>query len=101
MDGVTRKSILTLAEDEGIEYEVRTISVYEIEDAAKKGTLLEMFGAGTAAVVNPILGFNFNGNDYELPKTENSFAMHFKNRITGIQTKKAEDKFGWTYKVRQ
>jgi branched-chain amino acid aminotransferase len=101
LDGVTRKSILTLAEDEGIDFEVRTISVFEIEEAAKNGTLLEMFGAGTAAVVNPILGFSFKGTDYELPKTENSYAMHFKNRITAIQTKKAEDKFGWTYKVRQ
>lgn len=101
LDGVTRKSILTLAEDEGIEFEVRTVSVYEIEEAAKNGTLLEMFGAGTAAVVNPILGFSFQGKDYELPKTENSFAMHFKERITSIQTKKAEDKFGWTYKVRK
>jgi len=101
LDGVTRKSVLTLAEDEGIEVEVRTISVYEIEEAAKNGTLLEMFGAGTAAVINPILGFNFKGVDYELPKVENSYASTFKNRITSIQTKKAEDKFGWTYKVRQ
>ena len=100
LDGVTRKSILVLAEDEGIEVEVRTISVYEVEEAAKNGTLLEMFGAGTAAVVNPILGFSFKGKDYELPKVENSLADHFKNRITSIQTKKAEDKFGWTYKVR-
>ncbi|MFC2110196.1 branched-chain amino acid aminotransferase [Bacteroidota bacterium] len=101
LDGITRKSILTLAEDEGIKYEVRTISVYEIEEAAKNGTLLEMFGAGTAAVVNPILGFSFKGNDYELPKVDNSYAMHFKNRITSIQTRKEEDKFGWTYKVRE
>ncbi len=101
LDGVTRKSILTLAEDQGIEVEVRTISVYEIEDAAKNGTLKEMFGAGTAAVVNPIVGFNFKGTDYELPKTENSYASLFKEMITNIQTKKAEDKFGWTYKVRQ
>ena len=100
LDGVTRKSVLTLAEDLGIEVEVRTISVYEIEEAAKNGTLLEMFGAGTAAVINPILGFSFRGTDYEIPKPENDYASIFKEKITSIQTKKAEDKFGWTYKVR-
>ncbi|WP_152287720.1 branched-chain amino acid aminotransferase [Flavicella marina] len=100
LDGVTRKSVLTLAEDLGIEAEVRNISVYEIEEAAKNGTLQEMFGAGTAAVINPILGFHFRGNDYELPKLESTYADLFKDKITSIQTKKAEDKFGWTYKVR-
>ncbi|MEI6865728.1 branched-chain amino acid aminotransferase [Flavicella sp.] len=100
LDGITRKSVLTLAEDLGIETEVRTISVYEIEEAAKNGTLIEMFGAGTAAVINPILGFNFKGTDYELPKIENSYASIFRDKITSIQTKKSEDKFGWTYKVR-
>ncbi len=100
LDGVTRKSVLALAEDKGLQVEVRTISVYEIEAAAKAGTLKEMFGAGTAAVINPIVGFNFQGVDYELPKSENSYADYFKKAITDIQTKKSEDKFGWTYKVR-
>ncbi|MGB2129192.1 MAG: branched-chain amino acid aminotransferase [Flavicella sp.] len=100
LDGVTRKSVLALAEAKGIKTEVRTISVYEIEAAAKDGTLLEMFGAGTAAVINPILGFSFKGNDYELPNTDDSYASYFKTAITSIQTKKAEDPFGWTYKVR-
>jgi branched-chain amino acid aminotransferase len=100
LDGVTRKSVLALAEAKGIKTEVRTISVYEIEKAAKEGALLEMFGAGTAAVINPILGFNFKGNDYELPAVDDSYALYFKTAITSIQTKKAEDTFGWTYKVR-
>ena len=100
LDGVTRKSVLAIAEEEGITVSVRTISVYEIEEAAKNGTLLEMFGAGTAAVINPITGFCFQDVDYELPKLTNSYAARFKERITGIQTKKSEDTFGWTYKVR-
>ncbi len=103
LDGITRKSIIQVAEDEGIKVEVRTVSVYEIEDAAKNGTLLEMFGAGTAAVVSPISGFGFKGNDYELPEIDekDSFAMRLKKRITDIQTNKAEDIFGWRYQVKE
>lgn len=101
LDGITRKSILEVAKDEGIKVEVRKVSVYEIEEAAKSGTLMEIFGTGTAAVVNPIAGFGSKGKDYELPNLENSYAMRLKKRITDIQTNKAEDKFGWRYKVKE
>ena len=101
LDGITRKSILEVAKDEGIKVEVRKVSVHEIEEAAKSGTLMEIFGTGTAAVVNPIAGFGSKGKDYDLPKLDNSYAMRLKKRITDIQTNKAEDKFGWRYKVKE
>lgn len=100
LDGITRKSVIAIAEKEGLNVEIRNISVYEIEDAAKNGTLLEMFGAGTAAVINPIVRFNFKGTDYNLPKVENSYANLFKKSITDIQTGKTKDPFGWRYAVR-
>ncbi|MDA0175984.1 MULTISPECIES: branched-chain amino acid aminotransferase [Mesoflavibacter] len=99
LDGVTRKSVLKIAEDEGIKTEVRKVKVSEIVEAAKKGELKEMFGAGTAAVISPISGFGFRDEDFELPELENSFAMRIKKRIVDIQTNKAEDPFGWRVQV--
>ena len=99
LDGVTRKSIIQLAKGEGIDVEVRPIKVSEIVDAARNGSLKEMFGAGTAAVVSPILGFAHKDERFELPKVENSYASFIKKRITDIQSNKAEDIYGWTYKV--
>ncbi|GAL67826.1 branched-chain amino acid aminotransferase [Jejuia pallidilutea] len=99
LDGITRKSIIQLAESENIPVEVRKLTVTEVVEAAKNGTLKEMFGAGTAAVISPISGFGYKGEDYELPKLENSYADYLKKRITDIQTNKAEDPFGWRYKV--
>ena len=95
LDGITRKSILQIAEDEGIKTEVRKISVGEVVKAAKEGCLLEMFGAGTAAVISPITGFGYQENDYELPVLEESFASQLKKKITDIQTNKAADPYGW------
>ena len=95
LDGITRKSILQIAEDEGIKTEVRKISVGEVVKAAKEGCLLEMFGAGTAAVISPIAGFGYQENDYELPVLENSFASQLKKKITDIQTNKVADPYGW------
>ena len=99
LDGVTRKSIIQFAEDKGINIEVRPVRVTEIVEAARKGELLEMFGAGTAAVISPISGFSNKGESFELPKIENSYAAFIKKGITDIQKNKAEDKFGWRVKV--
>ena len=99
LDGVTRKSIIQIAEDNGITTEVRKISVAEVVEAAKTGALKEMFGAGTAAVISPIAGFGYQGTDYDLPELETSYATQLKKRITDIQTNKSEDPYGWRVKV--
>lgn len=97
LDGITRRSILQLAESEGIPTEVRKIKVAEIVKASENGTLKEMFGAGTAAVVSPISSYGYRGKRYELPEPGDSYAAHFKKRITDIQYNRAEDPFGWRY----
>jgi branched-chain amino acid aminotransferase len=58
-----------------------------------------MFGSGTAAVVSPISSFGYKGQRYELPTPGKSYAAHFKKRITDIQYNRAEDPFGWRYRV--
>ena len=99
LDGITRKSILEIAKDEGITTEVRKITVSELVEAAKNGSLKEMFGAGTAAVVSPIAAFGYRETDYDLPELPNSYAMRLKKRITDIQYNRADDPFGWRFKV--
>ena len=99
LDGVTRKSLIDLAKREGIDVEIRSVLVEEIVNAAKDGSLKEIFGAGTAAVVSPISAFSFKDVEYTLPKIEHSFALQLKEKLTYIQYKKAEDTFNWTVKV--
>ncbi len=100
LDGITRKSIIELAKSENIPVEVRKITVSEVVEAAKNGSLKEMFGAGTAAVISPISGFGYKNEDYELPKFDDTYASYLKKRITDIQTNKAADPFGWRYEVK-
>jgi len=99
LDGVTRKSLIDIAVRDGINVEVRSVLVTELIEAAKDGSLKEIFGAGTAAVVNPIVGFSYQDTYYELPKMENSYASQLKEKLTNIQYKLANDTFGWTVKV--
>lgn len=99
LDGVTRKSLIDLAKREGINVDVRPVLVDELVQAAKDGSLKEIFGAGTAAVVNPIVGFQYKEEYFELPKLEKTFAGDLKEKLTNIQYKLAEDTFGWTVEV--
>jgi branched-chain amino acid aminotransferase len=99
LDGVTRKSLIAIAERDGIELSVRSVFVAELIEAAKNGSLKEIFGAGTAAVVTVIKGFSYQDKYYELTPVDHSFALDLKNKITAIQHKLAEDTFGWTLKV--
>ena len=95
LDGITRKSIIQIAEDLNINIEVRKITVSEVIAAAQSGDLKEMFGAGTAAVISPIACFGYKEKDYDLPEIEDSFANTLKKTITDIQTNKSEDPYGW------
>ena len=95
LDGITRKSIIEIAKDMGIKVEVRIIKVSEVVEAAKNGSLKEMFGAGTAAVISPISGFGYRGEDYDLPELKETYAAKLKKRITDIQTNKVDDPYCW------
>ena len=99
LDGVTRKSIIQLAQDNNIEVEVRRVSVTEVKEAARKGELKEIFGSGTAAVINPIKGFKHQDETFELPDMEDSYAAFFKEKLLGIQYNKLEDKHNWRVKI--
>ena len=99
LDGVTRKSLIKLAERDGVKVEVRPIEVSELIAAAKDGTLKEIFGAGTAAVIGPVSAFGYKGVMYDLPSTAGGYSAKFKKELTDIQYNRSEDPFGWRYEI--
>jgi branched-chain amino acid aminotransferase len=100
LDGVTRKSILKIAEYSGIKTEVRPLSIDELISSKKEGSLKEIFGAGTAVVVSPIKGFGYQNKKYTLDDVDESFASLLKEKIVNIQYNIAEDPFDWRYEVK-
>ncbi len=99
LDGITRKSLIALAEKMGIEVKIQSVLVSELIEAAKNGSLKEVFGSGTAAVVNPIIGFAYQDDYYELPKIEKSMALMLKEELVHIQYNMTEDPFDWKVKI--
>ena len=100
LDGVTRKSILQLAEHLGIKTEVRPVTIHELISSKENGSLKEIFGAGTAVVVSPIKGFGYQNKRYILDDLANSYASLLKEQIVDIQRNAIEDPFGWRHEVK-
>ena len=97
LDGVTRNSLIALAKRDGIKVEERKITVDELKEASNNNTLKEIFGAGTAAVISPVIDFSHKNKVYHLPKIKESYATIFKSELLNIQHNNAEDSFGWRY----
>ncbi len=98
LDGVTRDSLLTLANDMGYKTEERPVSVAELEKAFRNKTVTEAFGAGTAAVVAPIQLININGIDFHLPQYSHENVLNkLKERLERIRTGREEDVHDWNY----
>ena len=99
LDGVTRKSLIQLAKDNDINIEVRQVSVKEIKEAARNGSLKEIFGAGTAAVISPISAFEHGGEVFELEEQSDSYSTMLKDKMLNIQHNLSEDPHSWRYKI--
>jgi len=99
LEGITRDSILQLAEDRGHAIERRPISLQEWKDGAASGEIVEAFACGTAAVVAPI-GL-LKGADFEIvhEARENSVALALREQLTGIQYGTADDTHGWMMRL--
>jgi branched-chain amino acid aminotransferase len=100
LDGITRDSVIQLAENEGYVVQERDISIDEIINAYHENKLQDMFGTGTAAVLSHIGEFHYKGENYELPPVEGrEISQRLKERLVSIKSGKAEDVFDWVHTV--
>lgn len=100
LSGITRNSVITLAKEWGIPVEERRVSVAEVVEAAKNGTLNEAFGVGTAAVIAPIIVINHEGTDYQLPAMETRvLSKRIGKALDDIKHSRVADTHNWIYKI--
>jgi branched-chain amino acid aminotransferase len=98
--GITRDSVLTLARDWKMKVQERKISIDEVIDAHKRGTLEEAFGTGTAATIAHISTIGFEGKDYVLPPVQGRiFSNRVAQELDNIRKGRVEDKHNWMFKV--
>ena len=97
LPGITRRSCIALLKEWGVPVEERLVSVEELEQAVKNGTLDEAWGCGTAAVVSPIGELSVEDVPYVVNGGKiGSITQKLYDELTGIQWGKKPDTFGWT-----
>jgi len=100
LDGVTRDSVLTLAEEHGLKPVERSMDLDELREGIAGGSIAEAFAAGTAAVISPIVGFKAEGFQAVLGEGKpGPLTMAFRGDLLDIQYGRAEDRHGWLRRV--
>ncbi len=100
LPGVVRDSTLTLLADWGLPVEERRIAIDEVVDAARAGTLEEMFGAGTAAVICPVASIGYQGEVYRVADDPpGELTQRLYDELTGIQYGNIDDRHGWNLEI--
>ncbi len=96
LPGVTRRSVIQLAADWGIDVEERPISIEEVIEGIEGGTLSEIFASGTAAVISPVGQIGYKGRDYTVNQgAVGEISQRLYDEITGIQYGERPDPHGW------
>lgn len=100
LPGITRDSAIKLLRDEGYTVTEKRITVDEVMKAAKDGSLTEMFGVGTAAIVSPVGTLGYKGEDVVINGNKvGEVSKLLYEKMMGIQRGRIADKFGWVEKV--
>ena len=100
LPGITRMSCIELLKSWGYKVNEGKLSIDTVMESGRKGTLEEVFGTGTAAVISPVGSLMYEQevitvNNFEI----GSLTQKLYDTLTGIQYGKLEDAFGWTIKV--
>ena len=100
LPGVTRRSCIELLKDWGYEVIEGKLAIETIMEAGHNGTLEEVFGTGTAAVVSPVKELTWKGESIQISGGQiGELTQKLYDTLTGIQWGKLPDEKGWIVKV--
>ncbi len=97
LPGITRDSIIRLAKEVyGISVHEERIAIADIFREAETGGLEEAFGTGTAAVVSPVGGMQWEDKRIKVSGGNmGDLTRKLYDKLTGIQYGREKDEFGW------
>ncbi|MCB9081360.1 MAG: branched-chain amino acid aminotransferase [Lewinellaceae bacterium] len=100
LKGITRDCVLTILRDKGYEVEERPLTIDEVLDAFEAGTLQEVFGTGTAAVIAHVAEISYKGRELILPPVaDRKVAQFVFDQINGLRAGKIADSHQWIVPV--
>ncbi|MBN2704874.1 MAG: branched-chain amino acid aminotransferase [Deltaproteobacteria bacterium] len=96
LPGITRASTLSILKDWQVPVAERQISIDEVFAAAAAGSLKEMFGTGTAAVISPVGSIHYQDKSFAINNGNvGELSQKLFDEITGIQYGLKPDQRNW------
>ncbi len=100
LGGITRDSVIQMAKSRGMIVEERMISIDEVVETCRNGTLNEMFASGTAAVISPVGQFRYHDEEFVVGDGRvGHLSGVLYQEISDIQYGRKDDEFGWVKQI--
>jgi branched-chain amino acid aminotransferase len=100
LPGITRDSVIQLVKDWGLAVRERRITIDEVLAAQENGSLKEIFGTGTAAVISPVGSLHYQGRDCLINNGKTgAFSQRLFDELQAIQYGTREDTHGWVIRL--
>lgn len=100
LPGVTRMSCIELMQHWGIPVSEERLPIAKVIEASENGTLEEVFGTGTAAVISPVGELRYEGQVLQIGGNQTGpLTQRLYDTLTGVQWGKLEDELGWTVRI--
>ena len=100
LPGITRDSVLRITRDWGLNVVERRLTIDEVFAANEDGSLKEIFGTGTAAVISPVGSLHYKGKDCLIHGGKTGpLSQKLFDEIQAIQYGDKEDPYGWVVRL--
>ena len=100
LEGITRKSLIVLAKELGIEVQERNIDINQLTKQIESGECSEAFACGTAAIITSIdFLAEATGERFTFKNSQGKIGIMLRAKLLAIQEGSAEDKYNWITKV--
>jgi branched-chain amino acid aminotransferase len=96
--GITRMSVIELLRHKGYQVVERPISIDEVREASKEGTLEEAFGTGTAVGIAMIQDIGYKDKDIHV-SDESPVGQMVLDTINGVRSGNLKDELNWMCRI--
>lgn len=96
LPGITRDSVLTITKEWGLNVVERNITIDDVMAASLDGSLKEVFGSGTAAIISPVGSLHYKGQEIVVNGGKTGeLSQKLFDDLQAIQFGYKEDTNGW------
>jgi branched-chain amino acid aminotransferase len=99
LEGVTRSSIIELADELGYKVDERRVTVQEWREGVAGSEITEVFACGTAAVLTPIGMLKWRTGEVSCADRAGEVTLELRRRLLDIQYGRAADTHGWMQRL--